>query len=66
MTPVHDAAFKGHTKLYQALIKLSPHTGMDTGVCSVDPNIRDKLGYLSSDYLSNFQYEFPPDLPGMK
>lgn len=59
MTPMHDAAFKGNSKLYQALLKLHPSL-------PVDPEIRDRLGYASSDYLGNYQYEFPPELPASK
>lgn len=59
MTPVHDAAYKGHTKLYQALFKFPPAQPMD-------PEIRDKLGYVAADYQGNYQYEFPPVLPATK
>lgn len=59
MTPMHDAAFKGHSKAYQMLLKSSSDISLDLG-------IRDKLGYLAADYLGNYQYEFPPDLPSSK
>ena len=59
MTPMHDAAFKGHSKVYHMLLKCS-------SAKPVDLEIRDKLGYLAADYLGNYQYEFPPDLPSTK
>ena len=59
MTPMHDAAFKGHTKLYQFLLRIDSKIPLDL-------DIKDKLGYLSADYLGNFQYEFPPDIPQAK
>ena len=59
MTPLHDAAFKGHVKLYQHLLKQSADG-------PVDLTIKDKLGYVCSEYLGNYQYDFPPDLPDTK
>lgn len=55
-TPLHDAAYKGHPKLHQKFLN------MITPI-PINLNLKDKLGYLASDYLGNYQYEFPPDLP---
>jgi hypothetical protein len=55
-TPLHDAAYKGHPKLYKDFLNM-------TTSIPVNPNLKDKMGYLASDYLGNYQYEFPPDLP---
>lgn len=63
MTPIHDAAFRGNTKLYHALVKSSQNTNTNA---VVDLTIKDKLGYISSEYIGNYQYEFPPELPATK
>jgi hypothetical protein len=44
MTPVHEAAYRGHTGLYQVLCK-NP---------SADLSIRDAMGYSAADYMSDF------------
>jgi hypothetical protein len=53
---VHDAAYKGHTKIYRLLSK----------VPSADRQAKDKLGYTAADYVSILAAEgemppLPPD-----
>lgn len=44
MTPVHEAAYRGHTGLYQVLCRN----------VSADLTIKDAMGYLAADYMSDF------------
>ena len=53
MTPIHEAAYRGHNKLYQHL----------SGQSGADLTIKDRLGYTAADYLGNYTSKYPPSLP---